>query len=530
MSPFSLREDYWETFTLQQDDIEFTYNYLLETETPLTPQELLQVLVRERILREKQSLEQQRDTGGHIYMPKESYTASQNLVFPALGWRNGSVVEVRSGNNPDLGQFEVIRVQFEDGDEHEYAAGLQDHLLNEPVTFSDDDPALDAETVLREYTDELAIVLEEGLTANQDFVRIAGRWFPRALLVDINIGHLNLAEAVLDMAGGGPLPTSALLEQIELPGNVNPKLLEFSTDLALQEDERFDEVGAAGQVQWFLRRLEPPDVLEPPVYLRYAGIDYDRSQLTNEMLSLERDLDDELSPLEGKYQQDDVQLRLIYPHWRSGTLPLSSRLRHLFPTAYEAPRIRFTLVDGQSGEKFPAWVVRAKRYVYGLRDWYQKHNLIPGSYLRVQRSKVAGEVIIHADSRRPNREWVRTVLIGSDGGIVYAMLKQTIHSNFDERMTIAVPDVEAVDRVWAQMSKEKPPFERVLVATVRELAKLNPQGHVHASELYAALNFVRRCPPAPILTMLASRPWFTHVGDLHFRFNDSERSERNERN
>jgi hypothetical protein len=61
-----------------------------------------------------------------------------------------------------------------------------------------------------------------------------------------------------------------------------------------------------------------------------------------------------------------------------------------------------------------------------------------------------------------------------------------------------------------------------VVNTVRELAKLNPQSHVHASELYANVNIIRRCPPGPILALLASRPWFVHVGDLHFRFDDSE--------
>jgi hypothetical protein len=295
-------------------------------------------------------------------------------------------------------------------------------------------------------------------------------------------------------------------------------------DLALQDDERFDEVGAAGEIVWYLRRLEPEPVLEPPVYLRYPGIDYDRGLLTEQMLGLERELDDELSPLEGRYQaQEEVQLRLIFPHWRAGTLPLSFRLRNLFPTAYESPRIQFTLVDGASKERLPAWVVRPKRYVYGLKEWYQRHNLIPGSLIRVQRGKSPGEVIIHADTHRPNREWVRTVLVGSDGGIVFAMLKQTIQSNFDERMTIAVPDPEAVDQVWAQMNKERPAFEKVVVNTVRELSKLNPQGHVHASELYAALNVVRRYPPGPIMSLLSSRPWFTHVGDLHFRFNETER-------
>jgi hypothetical protein len=103
------------------------------------------------------------------------------------------------------------------------------------------------------------------------------------------------------------------------------------------------------------------------------------------------------------------------------------------------------------------------------------------------------------------------------------MLKQQVTAAYDERMAIAVPDPEALDQVWQQTQKDHVPFERTLVNTVRELAKLTPQSHVHASELYTAVNVVRRCPPGPILALLASRPWFNHVGDLHFRFEDSER-------
>jgi hypothetical protein len=242
------------------------------------------------------------------------------------------------------------------------------------------------------------------------------------------------------------------------------------------------------------------------------------------MLMMERELDDELSPLESKVAlEDEVVVRLIYPHWRVGSLPLSARIRHLFPTAYEAPRIRFILVDKESEERFPAWVVREKRYVIGLQKWYLKHGLMPGSLVRVQRGKKPGEVLISADLRRSSREWIRTVLVGSDGGIVFAMLKQVVAAAYDERMAIAVPDVKALDEVWQRMHKERSPFEKVMVNMVRELTKLNPQGHVHASELYAAVNIIRRCPPAPLFALLASRSWFVHVGDLHFRFDDSEK-------
>lgn len=519
----TLSEDYWDNFEVNSEDVEFLYNTLLEQETPLTTDELIVSLVEERVRRETLALEKQRSSGGDTYFPKENYGAGQNLVFPALNWKKGSVVSVRQGMNPELGAFNVLQVQFEQGEKREFAAGLVSHKLNQPVDTHVETSDLDTQSILDVYNEDIKSALEDELGSNPDFVRIAGRWFPRALLVDVNLGHLNLAEAVLDMSGGGPISTNELIDQIELTADVNPKLIEFSLDLALQEDPRFDEVGPAGMVLWYLQRLEPPEVLEPPLYLRYPGFEYDRSALTENMLALEHSLGDELSPIKSEQQgQDEVLVNLIYPHWRSGTLPLSPRLRHLFPTAYEAPRIRFMLVDGDSNEKFPAWVVPEKRYVYGLRDWYSKQGVVPGSQVRVRRGEQAGEVIIDTSSRRSSREWVRTVLVGSDGGLVFAMLKQVINSVFDERMAIAVPDIEAVDQVWTRLLKEKPPLEKTVVSIVRELAKLNPQSHVHASELYAAVNVIRRCPPGPILALLATRPWFVHVGDLHYRFNDSE--------
>ena len=148
---------------------------------------------------------------------------------------------------------------------------------------------------------------------------------------------------------------------------------------------------------------------------------------------------------------------------------------------------------------------------------------MPGSLVIVKKGKKPGEVIVQCDAQRGSREWVRTVLVGSDGGIVFAMLKQIVTASYDERMAIAIPDHEALDVAWKQIQKERFPFEKIVVNTVRDLAKLNPQSHVHATELYASINIIHRCPPGPILSLLASRPWFVHVGDLHYRFDDSEK-------
>jgi hypothetical protein len=519
----SMEEDYWENFKHQEEDSESLYNYLLETEVPLTSEELVEALVRERIRRRKEEIERQRMAGGDLYQPKLSFQVDQKLIFPALSWKHGKVVQIRPGVNPETGEFQVIQVVFEDGSQHEFASSLISHKLNDPPKQIEEFNHLDPQTVIKIYGDDLLEELEEDLSTSPDFVRIAGRWFPRALLIDINVGHLNIAEAVLDMAGGGPLPTAALLEQIELPSDVNPKLLEFSMDLALQVDERFDEVGPAGDVLWFLKRLEPGEVINPPTFLRYQEIDHDRSLMTQEMLDLEQSLCDEFSPVKGRFQHlDEVEVRLIFPHWRSGTLPLSSRTKHLFPTAYEAPRVRFMLVDGETKEKFPGWVVREKRYVYGLGEWYDAHGVIPGSIIHVRKGQNPGEVIVYVDNHRPSREWIRTLLVGSDGGTVFAMLKQIVSTPVDERMAIAIPDKKALDQIWQSQQKDHQPFEKLVVNTVRELARLNPQSHVHFTELYSALNCTRRCPPGPIMALLASRPWFIHVGDMHYRLSDTD--------
>jgi hypothetical protein len=192
----------------------------------------------------------------------------------------------------------------------------------------------------------------------------------------------------------------------------------------------------------------------------------------------------------------------------------------MFPTAYESPRVRFTLVDGKTKQKMPGWVVREHGYVYGLLEWYKAHDLMPGSLVRIHRGERPGEVIIEAKTYRATKDWVRTVIVGADGGMVFAMLKQSISAEFNERMAFAIPSFEAVDQLWVQGKKR--PFEKLVADLIREMSKLTPQGHVHAQELYSAVNIVRRTPPAPLFALLASKPEFIHVGDLHFRLGQLE--------
>lgn len=510
----------WDDFQIEEEDIDFIYSYLLEKEIPLHASDLLDAVIMNRIKKEKEEILKKTRGKGKIFLPKDSFEVEEELVFPAYGWKSGKVLEIRDGFNPEFQSFKVMKVKFDDGETKEIACELSEHSLNTPIDLIGENPAFDKAKILEDHHNEFLNCIESALEKNKDLVQIAEAWFPRALLVDINKGYLNLIEAILEEAKGGPLTTKELMKQIELDTNENQKLVEFSLNLALQEDERYDEVGPSGEVLWYLHSMEPEDVKKTPLFLKYKEIPVSNTEISKYLSLFEGLIADELEPGEPENTDPAETISLLYPHWRSGTLPLSNSLAHIFPTAIESPRIRFNFRDGETGDVFNGWVVRKQKYVYGLQDWYAEKGILPGSLITLKKGKNPGEIVISCEKSRQNKEWIKTILVGADKGIVFAMLKHPIEVNFDERMSIAIPDQDALNSVWQERETLNP--EKIFMQVGHELAKLNPQGHIHAQEMYAAVNVVFRCPPSPVLDFLLTNPSIQHLGDLYFHFKDSE--------
>ena len=61
-------------------------------------------------------------------------------------------------------------------------------------------------------------------------------------------------------------------------------------------------------------------------------------------------------------------------------------------------------------------------YVSGI----EREGVIPGSLIHFSKGKNPGEVLIRVDKSKNSKEWIRTVLVGTDGGIVFALLKQVV--------------------------------------------------------------------------------------------------------
>ena len=514
---------YWtDRFQLESADVEHILSLFLETERPLTNRELALNLIELRLRQESDKLRRLIEQG-QLFQPKVDYQIGQELIFPAYGFASGKVTDRRDGFNPDYGDFHVIKVQMSDAERNqfEFASGLTGpHQLNFDISDPHQIPDFHTQTpeaIYQQFSESITDAIEARLVDEPDAVYFGGRWFLQSLLAPVGIGDMHLAEAILDINNGGPVPTSQLVDEIELAKTAPQAIREFSLDVKMSGDERFDEVGPTGYIWWYLRRLEPVEVTKMPERLIYVPVPFDRSLLTPELLSLEADLDDEYSDLTPLANANEATMTLIYPHRRSGTLPLTSRIQALFPTANEAQRIRVSLVDGQNGNEFPGWVVRDKRYVVGLDTLYRSYKLPVGAYVTVRRGDNPTQLVVDFRAHKAHSEYIR-LITPANNHLTFTNHKRAIAAEYDAFLIVGAEDLEGVDAVAGAMLRDKrrnlPELMRDLMI---ELAKISQQNAVHAKTLYSAVNVVRRCPPGPIFASLVARPEFEHVAGPYWR-------------
>jgi hypothetical protein len=507
-------------FAVSDEDVEFLINTLLEKETPMTTVELSLLLIEQRLEEERSALEAKyKDT--RVYVPSEAYEVGDRLIFTEMEMATATVQTVRSGNNESYGDFDVIGVTF-DEDEHnngkqrEFAAKFaQEHRLNE---LAADNPLeqqenLTPERILQAGRRNILLAVHEALRGNDTLKRVAGYWFPADLVLETNIGTLHLAEAVLDMAGGGPLATEEIIKQIGGIGDAAIQLQIFSLNLAMNSDDRFEEVGPLGRVLWYLRSMEPEYIHKVPDLLKHTPVDYDDDLLSDEMFDLETELDDEYTDIEFEGELLKATTTLIYPHRRAGTLPLNAKNSAVFPDARTA-RIYIELIDGQDEEKYDGWMLQEHRYVYGLQEYYTKHRLPVGAYITVERGKEPGQIIVSHEAYKPRTEWIR-ILTPNNNRINFESRKRAIGAEYDDLIIIGVDDLEAMDKL-AEMYRKKS-LAAIMREIIQELGKLTPQGTVHAVTLYSAVNVVRRSAPGPIFATLTANPDFEDVGDHYWK-------------
>ena len=516
------------SFSIGAEDIDSITNLLLEKEMPLSSVELATAIIKQREENIKRQLEQQYQ-GTKVYQPCGIFAVGDRLTFSQMNYRTATVIGLRDGKNSNVGSFKVASVAFDDvsaspdAPAREFATEYNgEHPLNEPennhhpgYTHSEFSVA----DIVNAPQVTIIQQVNEALEKNPDLVRIAGTWFVRELMQEVDIGHLHLAEAVLDMQGGGPLGPDIILEQIGGLGDSAKALQIFSLNCAMNRDERFDEVGPAGVILWHLTRLLPRMVRQVPKILQYKPVEYDRGLLENEMLQLEYDLDDEHSPVKSQPPDEEVSITLSYPHRRVGTLPINSETKHVFPGA-KTPRIAITIVDAIDKEEHPCWVVHRFKYVYGLAALYKKHHLPVGAYVYLNRTDDPSRFEIEFDSYRPRTEWIPVVESTEADLLRFGTAKRAIGADYDEMIIVGVNVLPAVDLLGKNVQNKQTPLVKLLRSLIAELSKQNPQKSVHAKVLYSTINILRRCPPGPICATLVANPEFEYLGGNYWKLSE----------
>jgi hypothetical protein len=517
---------YWQSqFVVSADDAEYLYNLILESNQPQPTGSLALALVQRRCQAEEVSIRTEFQRGS-LYQPQGSYQNGEVVVFPRFDYVTGTVKGQRQGSNPQYGDFTVIEVEFEgNGGVKEFASNFEHpHSLNlgKGQSLAEAEGLASPQELYDLYKDNINLRLTEALEANDEFVSFRDRWFLKGLLAPIHAGHLNIAEAAIDIKEG-PLPAEALLKEIELPADISAKIQEVSLNVALSRDERFDNVGPKGQVLWYLRRLEPPEATSKPRRLYAIDLPYDIEYLDGELRRLVNEIDDEATDpaliRPAISDAETVMVTLNYPHRRAGTLPITPKTAPFFPEA-DDHHVRITFIDKQSGERMPGWVVSQDGYVFGLDRWYAQNQLPTGAYISLYRTDDPLTILVDYRPVRLKREWVR-VAVPQDGRLGFQLLKQPITCEYDALMIIGEADPAGIDVISNNAEEHDRSILSILRFIFPELAKLNPQGTVHAKTLYSALNVVRRCPPGPIFDELSAHACFIPMGHGYWTFDPS---------
>ena len=515
---------YWkEEFEITDQDTTGVYDLVLEEGEPV-PTEALAVWLMERHCRLEEAAIQTELSKGPAFQPAEQYEVGQQLIFPAFEYTLGTVVGAREANSPDHGDFTAIQVQFEGKDQiREFASGLRgEHKLNRAkgeVGLLASKDLLPGEQLYELYGSGVEEKLGASLQQHEEFVQFGTNWFLRELLVDVHVGQMNIAEALIEIKSR-PLPTAELLQDLDLPQEVAEEIRVLSLNRALEADERFDNVGDSGRTVWYLRRLTPEPVVSPPAQLVFQAEPYSRDGTAAELLTLEATIDDEHGDASGPSRPVyRATISLIYPHWRHGTLPLTARTQGLFPkaTAHHTPVV---LVDGQGGEKMQGWVVHEASFVYGLKDWYDRHKLPVGATINLARTRDPRVVMVDFIPQRLQRLWVKTA-VAEEGRLAFHMRKVPIACEFDEHIIIGEDDREAMDDLWAAAASGSESLLQIMIRVLPELVTLSPQGTVHAKTVYSAVNLLKRTPPGPVFALLSTESCFVSMGGGYWTFDEA---------
>jgi hypothetical protein len=393
----TLTQRHWQDFELAADDLEYLSEVLIEEEAPMTVLALTRRLMEKHLADEK-AIWEQREATGRVYQPREAYQEGDRLVFSALDDAVGTVVGVRPGRHPDYSPFDVIQVQMERaGETREFASNLSHpHALNfiqvgQEADLDLDDLAAVSSTLFERYGHYVMPVLLLGLRQSPEYANFGEEWFLKGFMLPVEEGHLNLAEAVLDLAAGFS-SADEILKVLEMPRETSQAVQLFSLNHALASDEqaRFRFAGTKTRREWCLPRVAD----SRPLRYDRGPMDISRDHQLDQVVEI---VSDESAEPDGHADVNEWTHVLSFYDWYWGHLPYDRGAKDVLPDPLleDQACVRVQLRSGPDEDVLPVVVYYPSEGCLGwwgspeLRRFFEAKELAPGATVIIRRTSTS---------------------------------------------------------------------------------------------------------------------------------------------
>lgn len=497
---------YWQNFDLTDDELQYLSELLIEEESPLTVEALALRLMEKRVRREEAVWEDRR-AKGLIYQPREAYAKGDRLVLSALGDAVGTVVGVRSGRNPEYGSFDVIQVRLEEQEQtREFASNLSyPHALNFVALEEDEDWEVDDTVALGQrlyerYGTYVAPVLLAKMRESPEFVNFAEEWFLREFLLPIEEGHLNLAEAVLDLAGGLSA-VEEIARVLDLPGESSRAVQTFSLNYALLTDEegRFEFAGTKERTEWRLPRLAE----RKAVRFEKSPKDISLDHVLDEVVEIVGD-GAAVGEVGGLVERWSHVLTFYDWHW--GHLPYNRGASELFvrPLFHDQRSTRLQFLFPDSGEVFPVVLYYPRGRELGwlgsreLREFFGARELVPGATILIESTATSDSEGLYQINYYPASATRLEMLDYEESGQP-VFRRMSVRCEVDEQMSLPRSRFTALETLKLLDEDERRVTPSLLVAAFQRVAEKLLRGlgivyRVSFADLFVATNIERPFP------------------------------------
>jgi hypothetical protein len=238
-------ETYWrDTFSVTEEDDLALQQYFSEHGAPLPLSAIARVVVQQQLAADASA------NAGH-YDPQGTFRKGETLIFPRRNNAVGEVVSVRDGQNPRYDDFQVIGVRFEG------QKAVREFVANAPSIQlrggnGSSAPRLSENEIFARYEATILETTQAALEDSGEYATDGDLWIPQALLPTIHEGHLNIAEAMIEMVGSS-LTSADLLPELDIADGDTP-INRFALNQALRDDARFSNAGSADAPAWTLNK------------------------------------------------------------------------------------------------------------------------------------------------------------------------------------------------------------------------------------------------------------------------------------